>query len=385
MRTLTGRVRPGHPWIFANDVLDPPVSKLVPGEQVAVLDPHGKFCGHGYVNPQSLITVRILTRTRSDIDHRGFWVERLRDAAALRERVFPGRTALRVCAGEADHLGGLIIDRYDDVLVVQVTALGVDQRAELVKDAIIEVFKPRGVVRRDDIAVRAHEGLGGVAHTWFGEVPERQRFQENGVQYAADLVGGQKTGFFFDQAENRAWMAQRVAGATVLDLYAHLGGWALTALTHGATAATAVDVSAPACAQIHANAALNGVADKLTVETADCKEWLRAKVESGARFDVVCVDPPAFAKNRKSAGQALGAYKQVNQLAAMLVAPGGLLFTSSCSHHVPWDRFEEAVYTGVRAAGRRFVRVRRGGQAADHPVLPAVPETEYLKHLVLAL
>ena len=135
MRTLIGRVRPGHPWIFANDVLDPPVSKLVPGEQVAVLDPHGKFCGHGYVNPQSLITVRILTRTRSDIDHRGFWVERLKDAAALRQRVFPGRTALRVCAGEADHLGGLIIDRYDDVLVVQMTSLGVDQRAELVRES----------------------------------------------------------------------------------------------------------------------------------------------------------------------------------------------------------------------------------------------------------
>ena len=154
--------------------------------------------------------------------------------------------------------------------------------------------------------------------------------------------------------------------------------------------APTLDVSAAACAQIRANADLNQVSDKLRVDVADCKEWLRAAAEpdrlsAGGRFDVVCVDPPAFAKNRKSAGPALGAYKQVNQLAASLVAPGGLLFTSSCSHHVEWERFEDAVYTGVRAAGRRFQRVRRGGQAADHPVLPAVPETEYLKHLVLAL
>ncbi len=385
MRTVVGRPRPGHPWIFANDVLDPPVGKLIPGEQVAVVDPNNKFLGHGYVNPRSLITVRLLTRTRADIDHVGFWVERLRDAAALRERVFPGRTALRVCAGEADHLGGLIIDRYDDVLVVQMTAFGVDCRADLVRAAIEEVFHPKGVVRRDDIAVRAYEGLGGEAHVWWGEVPERAPFEENGVKYAADLVGGQKTGFFFDQAENRAWMGARAKGATVLDLYAHLGGWALTALHHGATSATAVDVSATACAQITANGVLNGVADRLTVETADCKDWLRAQVDAGARYDIVCVDPPAFAKNRKSAGQALGAYKQVNQLAAGLVATGGLLFTSSCSHHVEWDRFEEAVYTGVRTAGRRFSRVRKSGQAADHPVLPGVPETEYLKHLVLAL
>lgn len=389
MRNVVGRARPGHPWIFANDILDPPVSQLVPGEQVAVHDPHGKFLGHGYANPQSLITVRMLTRTRADIDQKGFWIERLRDAAGLRERVFPGRTALRVCAGEADHLGGLIIDRYNDVLVVQMTALGVDCRAELVRSAIEEVFHPKAVVRRDDIGVRAHEGLGGVAHAWWGEVPERVAFEENGVRYAADLVGGQKTGFFFDQAENRAWMGERVRGASVLDLYSHLGGWALTALHHGASRAVAVDVSASACAQIRSNAELNGVAEKLQVDTADCKDWLRAASEraggAGGRFDVVCVDPPAFAKNKKSAGPALGAYKQVNQLAAGLVGPGGLLFTSSCSHHVQWDRFEEAVFTGVRAAGRRFVRVRRSGQAADHPVLPGVPETEYLKHLVLAL
>jgi 23S rRNA (cytosine1962-C5)-methyltransferase len=247
-------------------------------------------------------------------------------------------------------------------------------------DALRAVFAPTGIIAKNDVGLRQLEGLPLEPRVWWGTVPERVAFEENGVAYMADLLGGQKTGFFFDQADNRAWMAERVRGATVLDVYAHLGGWALTAMKHGARAATAIDVSGPACAAIRDNAARNGVA--VEVIEGDARE---AMAGLGGSFDVVCVDPPAFAKNRKSAGVAVGAYKQVNQAAARLVAPGGLLFTSSCSHHVLPERFEEAVVTGIRAAGRRGVLVRRAAQGPDHPILPGVPETEYLKHRVFIL
>jgi 23S rRNA (cytosine1962-C5)-methyltransferase len=348
------------------------------------VDPHGRLLGVGYANPRSLIAIRLLGR-EGDIDSVDFFEERLRAALRMRQRLYPGRRSLRVCAGEADSLGGLLVDRYEDLLVVQITSLGMDVRAGLILEALTRVFAPRGVVRRDDVGLRALEGLGGEAHVWWGEVPPAAAFEEDGVRYTADLVGGQKTGFFFDQADNRAFLAARAQGASVLDVYAHLGAWAISALVGGAASATTVDSSGPACVQIRSNAALNGVADRLEVIQDDAREAMRALLSAGRRFDVVCVDPPAFAKNRKSAGVALGAYKQVNALGAQLVAPGGLLFTSSCSHHVLPERFEDAVLAGARQAQRTLVLVRRGGQAADHPILPSVPETAYLKHLVFVV
>jgi 23S rRNA (cytosine1962-C5)-methyltransferase len=385
MQIVKARARQGHPWIFSNEILSPPVSELVPGAAVEVTDPAGRLIGRGYGNPRSLISVRLLTREREDIDSVAFFERRLRAAAALRAKVLPGRRSLRVCAGEADLLPGLLLDKYEDVLVAQITSLGMETRRELLKEAIERVFAPTGVVSRDDIGLRTLEGIEGESHVWWGAVPDRVTFDENGVRFAADLLHGQKTGFFFDQAENRSWMAARASGARVLDVYAHLGGWALHALAGGAREAVTVDSSAPACAMIRANAELNGVADRLTAMQGDARDALRELGERGERFDVVCVDPPAFAKNRKSAGVALGAYKAVNGLALRLVAPGGLYFTSSCSHHVVPERFEEAVLAGARQAGRSLVLLRRGMQAADHPVLPGVPETEYLKHLAFAV
>ena len=381
MVTVTARPRPGHPWVFSNEIVSPPVISLPVGGAVEVRDPSGKFLGRGYANPHSLISVRLFAGPEESPDAPGLFVKRGERALALRERVCPGRRSYRLVAGEADGLPGLIVDRYEGVLSVQVTSLGMEQRRPLVRAALEAVIAPSGVVFRGDVKLRELEGLPLERGPWWGEVPPRVPFEENGVRYEVDLVEGQKTGFFFDQAENRAWMAARCRGARVLDAYAHVGGWALAAMVHGAAEAVTLESSGPANELIRHNAALNGVA--VHAIEADAREAMLAMEASS--FDIVCVDPPAFAKNRKSAGPALHAYKVVNAAAARLVRPGGLLFTSSCSHHVDDDRFAEAVGAGARQAGRSLVRVRLGGQDADHPVLPGVPETAYLKHLVFVV
>jgi 23S rRNA (cytosine1962-C5)-methyltransferase len=380
------RSRPGHPWVFANEIVDPPVAALPPGAAVEVVDPSGRVLGRGYCNPHSLITIRIVTRGEGDLDTPKLYRERFAAALALRERVLPGRRSYRLVAGEADGLPGLLVDRYEDILVVQITTLGMDVRRDLLREALVDVLAPRGIVLRTDVGARELEGLPlGESEVWFGDVPAKVPFEENGVRFQADPLSGQKTGFFFDQAENRLFGAARCKGRRVLDVYAHTGAWALHALVAGATDAVAIDASGPACALIADNAALNGVSDRIRVMQQDARDAMEALYEAGERFDVVCIDPPAFAKTRKKAGIALGAYKGVNAQATRLLAPGGLLFSSSCSHHVLPERFEESVLAGIRQAGRAAVLLRRGGQAPDHPILPHVPETEYLKHLVYAV
>lgn len=386
MLRVRARARPGHPWVFANEVLDPPVAALPPGEAVEVVDPSGRVLGRGYCNPHSLITIRLVTRGEADLDAPKLYTDRLLAAKSLRERVLPGRRSYRLCAGEADGLPGLLVDRYEDVLVAQITTLGMERRKDLLRRALEDAIQPRGVVLRSDVGARALEGLDvGESEVWFGDVPARVQFDENGVTFSADPLAGQKTGFFFDQAENRLFGAPRCKGQRVLDVYAHTGAWALHGLVAGATDAVAIDASGPACQLIADNAALNGVADRLRVIHEDARVAMDALLAAGERFDVVCIDPPAFAKSRKKAGIALGAYKAVNAQAARLVKPGGLLFSSSCSHHVLPERFEEAVVAGIRQAGRSALLLRRGGQAPDHPILPGVPETEYLKHLVFVV
>lgn len=380
MRRVRARVRPGSPWVYANDLLDPPAGSLEPGEAVDVVDPEGRPLGRALANPHALIALRIYSREPVDLDDPAFYRGRIATALRWRRRVLPGRTALRVVAGEADGLGGLIVDRYGDHLSVQLTTLAIDRRAGIILDALRAELAPKGVVRRDDTGARALEGLGGEAQVWDGVVPERVPFEEEGVRMVADLVGGQKTGFFFDQVENRRFWRARAVGAVVLDAYANSGAWALQALAGGAREALALDSSEAACALVRENAALNGWSDRLTVQRGDVREVLPTL---GSPFDLVSVDPPAFARNRKGAGSALHAYKQVSALGLATVAADGLYFASSCSHHVLPERFEEAVLGGARRAGRRVLLVHRGGQAPDHPILPGLPETAYLKHLVL--
>lgn len=381
------RVRQGHPWVFSNEI-EGDVAALSPGGAVEVQDAAGRFLGRGYANPASLITARILGRDPADdVDDAAFFERRLRAALALRARVLPGQDACRIVASEADDLPGLVIDRYGDVLAVQVATLGMERRRPQIREALERVLDPRGVAQRNEAAVRQLEGLPPESGIWWGEVPERVEFQVprpggGSMTLVADVLGGQKTGFFFDQAENRAWAGRVCRGLTVLDVYANTGAWAMAALAGGAERATAVEYNAHTTELIAQNAAINGFSDRVEIHCADARDTMVALRQAGRRFGAVFLDPPAFAKTRKKAAVALKGYREINRLAMELVEPGGLLFTSSCSWHILEDRFEAEILAAARQARLRLRQVRRGEQGPDHPVLPGIPETRYLKHLV---
>ena len=379
------RIRAGHCWVFSNE-LATDVAALPAGGAVIVEDARGRYLGTGYANPNSLIAVRILTRDPADdIDAAAFYQRRIEAAARLRATVMPRRRSHRLVAAEADDLPGLIIDRYEDVAAVVVGTLGLEVRKPLLREALQATGLVSGAILRDQSASRRLEGLPqGEPSLWFGEVPAQVPFQENGVSLLADLRHGQKTGFFFDQAHNRA-AAFGMANGRVLDVYANTGAWGIGALLHGASEAVAIEVSAPTCALIAENAQRNGVGDRLTVMCAEAWEAMSRLRAEKARFDAVYFDPPAFAKSRKTAGVALRAYRDHNALAMQLVAPGGLLFTSSCSHHIEEERFWEELMAAADRAHRRLRLIRRGGQAPDHPIHPAIPETRYLKHLAFVV
>lgn len=373
------RVLSGHPWVFSNEI-DGDVAALPAGGVVDVTDSKGRFLGRGYANPASLITIRLLSKRRKeDLDHPAFYAQRLREALSLREAVYPGRKSLRLVYGEADRLPGLVVDRYDDVLSVQITTLGMESRKEQLVEALTQVFGPRGAVLRNDARVRDLEGLPRGSDVWFGDVPDEVTFDEAGLRFTTPTLGGQKTGHFFDQFDNKRAAAPLCADRTVLDVYANSGGWALHALAAGARHATTVDIDPGNAERAARNATDNGFADRLDAVCAEGKATLQELVQQGARFGAVVIDPPAFAKQKKAAGAALRGYREVNALALMLVEDGGFLFSSSCSFHVHEDRFLEALSDAARDAGRRLQAIHRGEQAADHPVLPAVPETRYLK------
>jgi 23S rRNA (cytosine1962-C5)-methyltransferase len=378
------RVRSGHPWVFSNE-LEPGFADVDPGAVVDVFDASGAFVGRGMASPNSLIAVRICSRLRKqDLDSPLFFEERLRRALAFREAVWPGRRDLRLVNAEADELPGLVIDRYGDTLAVQINTVGMEVRKEALQQALENVVGPTttgglSAVLRNDNRVRTLEGLEMGSGPWFGDVPDHVDITEHGVTFRVALLGGQKTGHFYDQADNRRFAGGLCRGRTVLDMYANSGGFGLQALVQGAEHAIAVDKSAPNAGIATVNAELNGVADRFEAVTAEGNRDLEVRVQRGERYGAVVLDPPAFAKTKKAAGNALRGYQRINTLGMMLVEPDGFLFTHSCSFHVFEDRFLDMLGRAAKEAGRTLRLVRRGEQAPDHPVLPGVPETRYLK------
>jgi len=375
------RVRGGHPWVFSNEVAEFRGSPA-DGDLVEVSDFRGAFLGRAYYNRKSLIAARLLTRGRDDVDV-AFFVKRIERAVKLRESVYPGAQAVRLVYGESDQLPGVVIDRYGDVLAVQILTLGMDVRAPMLREAIEKVLHPRGVMRMADSALRALEGLPLERGVWWGEVPDQLLVTSEGFSLEVDLHAGQKTGLYLDQRENRRHAERRAQGQRVLDLFCYQGEWALHSARGGASSVLAVDSSAPALAAARRNAERNGLAGPITFRQGDCFDVTRELERAGERFGLIVLDPPALIKSRGQLAGGARAYREINRAAMGLLAEGGTLITSSCSHHLEDPLFRQVLLEAARSARRPFRVLVWAAEAPDHPQLLAVPETHYLKCAVL--
>ncbi len=388
VRLLPGRarrLRAGHPWVYANEVAMTPAARaLPPGGLVRLEDAGGEPLGTAAFNPHTLIAARLLAADPEAVVDAAFLAERIARAAAWRDRLF-ARPFYRLVHAEADGLPGLVIDRYGDVLACQTNTAGMERLLPDLLDALARSLAPRAVVLCNDSPVRALEGLEPYRRVALGDVAEPVALEENGARFLADLLGGQKTGWFYDQRDNRAFVARLAAGARVLDLYSYAGGFAVQAALAGAAEVTAVDSAVPALDLAARAAALNGVAERCRFVRAQAFGEMERLARAGGRFDVVVADPPAFVKAKKAAASGLKGYRKMTRLAAALVAPGGFLLVASCSHHVTAERFAEEAARGLHQAGRGGRIIRQAGAAPDHPVHPMLPESAYLKALVLQL
>lgn len=377
-------MRGGHPWIFSNEIAEIEGAPE-PGGLVEITDERGAFLGKAYWNPKSLIAARVLTRGRDEIDT-AFFVKRMERALRLRERLLPGEGAVRMIYGESDQLPGLVVDRYGDVLVAQVLTLGMEARQEMIRAALEQVVKPRGVIRAADSALRALEGLPIERALWWGEVPERLEVSVEGFRVEVDPWRGQKTGLFLDQRLNRRLAEAHAKSRRVLDLFCYQGEWAMHAARGGAAGVLAVDSSQPALDAAARNFERNGLAGPargFELRRADAFDAARELERAGEKFGLVIVDPPALIKSRKHLAAGAKAYREVNRAAMAMLEEEGVLITCSCSHHLEDTLFRQVLIEAARAAHRPMRVLGWSGEGPDHPQLLAVPETHYLKCAML--
>ena len=380
-RKAADRVASGHPWIFSSDVVDR--GEAQPGDTIAVLGPSGRALGTAHYSSTSQITLRLLSNRVEAID-RAFLERRLQQAIAYRAAIVQNSDAYRVVFSEADLLPGLIVDRYGPYLVMQTLNQGMDRASETIAACLMELLQPAGILARNHAAVRKHEGLPLETKIVSGEVPERSTVLMNGLSLAADLRQGQKTGAYLDQRENYLAVAKHVAGharGRMLDCFTSTGGFALHAAKH-VESVEAVDSSALALATAEANARANGIAN-IQFREADVFDFLAGRSGKDARYSSIVLDPPAFAKSRKQLDAAVRGYKEINLRALRLLEPGGILATCSCSHHLSEAMLLEIVAAAALESGKILRIVERRAQASDHPILLTVPETLYLKCLIL--
>ncbi len=368
----------GHPWVFSNELQEIPTG-VAPGEIVDVLDFSGRFVGRGAINPHTLIAVRILTRKREEINA-AFLLQRITTARDLRTRLGFG-ASFRAVYSEGDGLPGLIVDKYSDILVVQTLTAGMERLLDTVITVLREVYSPAAIVLKNDTASREIEGLERHTRVAFGSVPGAVIIEESGIQYRVDVLEGQKTGFFFDQRENRLALKELVKGRRTLDCFCYAGAWSLTAARFGASEVIGIDSSEKAVNTAGENAALNNMSVRFII--GDVFEELRAFEKKSERFGCVILDPPAFVKSRAKVREGLKGYKEINLRAMKMLEPGGLLISCSCSHHVDVELFKEMLIDAAYSADRSVRLLEMRSQARDHPVVLAARETQYLKCAVL--
>jgi len=377
------RIVAGHPWIYHGSVLRL-TQPALDGALVQVKDHRQRFLGVGFYNAQSKINVRVLSSERVEVNQL-FFEERMRISSAVRQKHLPEATSFRVVSAEGNSLSGLIVDKYEDVLVVQISSLGMDQRKPLVIGALKTLFRPRAIVERSDVASRRYEGLNEFQGLLYGELSGPVDVELNGLKFQTDLLAGHKTGLYLDQQANYRQVAALAKGAQVLDAFSFLGGFGLHAARAGAAHVHFVDQSAEAMDSATRNASRNGLESKCSFETANVFDWLKAQTavkpheKIVPRFDLIVLDPPSFTRNRAAVPDALRGYKEIHLRALKLLKHGGTLTTFCCSHHVNAMLFQDTVLAAAFDARRLLRRIAVYSQSLDHPIIPSIPETEYLK------
>jgi len=371
----------GHLWIYAGFV-HAVAGQPVAGDLVDVVMPNGRFYARGFYNPNSKIRIRILTLLDERVGP-AFWHERIAQAVRLRNKVVSGATAYRVIYGEADRLPGLIADRYGDVLVMQTLSSGMDRRKEMLADLLCKETGLSKVYLRNDAKSRLLEGLRPVTGFLYGNGATTIEVHEGPARFLVDVAHGQKTGWYCDQRENRLAAARFASGKAVLEVFCHTGAFGIQAALAGAKSVEGWDVSKEALIVASNHARMNGVQDRCSYRSGDAFDEMRRLAQAGGQYDVVILDPPAFARSKQAVPRALAGYKDINLLAIRLTRPEGIIVTSSCSHHVSERELWKVLAQAAQDANRSMRVLEQRGQASDHPVLLAMPETRYLKCFIL--
>jgi len=377
------RIVAGHPWIYHTSIMRI-TQPAADGDLVQVKDHRQRFLGVGFFNSKSKINVRLLGADRVEVNQ-AFFEERIRAALVVRQRHLPGASSFRVVNAESDFLSGLIVDKYEDVLVVQTSALGMDQRKPLILAALQTLFSPRAIIERNEAASRKFEGLPDANGLLYGSLEGPFAVNLNGLRFDVDVLGGHKTGLYLDQQVNYRLVAQLASGTQVLDCFSFLGGFGLHAAHAGAAHVHFLDQSADAIAASERNAQANALVEKCSFETANVFDWLKNQTVTQPheklvpRWDLIILDPPSFTRNRASVPDALRGYKEIHLRALKLLKPGGALATFCCSHHVDAGLFLDTLLSAAYDAHRVLRRIATFSQSPDHPVIPMIPETEYLK------
>lgn len=383
------RIIAGHPWVYHGSILRL-TKPTADGELVQVKDHRQRLLGVGFYNSKSKIHVRVIAPDRLEVDE-AFFEARIKTALALRQKHLPAATSFRVVNAESDFLSGLIVDKYEDVLVVQISALGMDQRKEQIVAALKKLFAPRAILERSEVASRKFEGLEPANGILAGELNGPVTVLLNGLKFEVDIATGHKTGMYLDQQVNYQLVGNLAKGAQVLDCFSFLGGFGLHAAQAGAAHVHMLDQSAEAIAAAGRNAAANGLAERCSFETVNVFDWLKSQTAAKPhekpvpRWDVIVLDPPSFTRNRASVPDALRGYKEIHLRALKLLRPGGTLATFCCSHHVNAALFQDTLLSAAFDARRILRRVAIYSQGPDHPVIPMIPETEYLKGFAFEL
>ena len=374
------RIRQGHLWVYSNevDVAHCPLRQHEAGEVALLEDSRGKPLGLAYVNPNTLICARILTRKPTQPIGGAWLQQRLRHALSLREQLF-AQPFYRLVYGEADGLPGLVVDRFGDVLALQANTAGMERLLGDILDALEQLLQPRAIVLRNDSPMRELEGLPAVVAVARGELPDAVLIEENQTRFVVPVMEGQKTGWFYDHRLNRRAVRELAEGRRVLDVFSYIGGWGIQAATAGASAVTLVDSSPRALELAQENARINHCGERCETIAGKAQQVMKDMAESGRRFDLVILDPPAFIKRKKDAAAGEQGYRRINELAMRLLEPGGFLLSASCSMHFPRERLMETLAASASHIERRVAVLSCGSQGPDHPVHPAIPETDYLK------